>query len=404
MRRESPAIPLTSANGRVASSNRPARILAWPKRIALNPYFATISEGLEHKGWSIKDFTYVRALAGRFDILHLHFPTFPFNNKRLWITAGRLFILSSLMILLRARKRRIAWTVHNLAHHEAYHPELEKRFMVWFTDKLDLTIHLTDSGRAAAFEKFPRLKHRPSVVIPHAHYGEPPPNGVTRTGAAERLGWATNVPILLFFGQIRPYKSVPELIRVFTRLPLMDARLVIAGQVSDSRLKAKITRLASADDRILLRLELIPEDQLRLLLAAATLVVLPYREILNSGAALLSLTHRRPVLIPDRGAMAELQASVGSRWARLFAPPLNPDHLQAALSWAASSRDGGPDLTAFAPSAVVEAHAEAFSELSPQWADPRRELSSTAFLRPATDFHESAEVGKHGGSEGDLRA
>ena len=66
--------------------------------------------------------------------------------------------------------------------------------------------------------------------------------------------------------------------------------------------------------------------------------------------------------------MAELQASVGSRWARLFAPPLNPDHLQAALSWAASSRDVGPDLTAFAPTAVVEAHAEAFSELSPQWA------------------------------------
>ena len=194
-------IPLASANGRVPSSNRPARILAWPKRLALNPYFATISEGLEHKGWSIKDFTYIRALAGRFDILHIHFPTFPFHNRRLWITAGRLLILSSLMILLRARKRRIAWTVHNLAHHEAYHPELEKRFMVWFTDKLDLTIHLTDSGRAAAFEKFPRLRHRPSVVIPHAHYGEPPPNGVTRAGAAERLGWAKNVPILLFFGR-----------------------------------------------------------------------------------------------------------------------------------------------------------------------------------------------------------
>jgi glycosyltransferase involved in cell wall biosynthesis len=335
----------------------------------LNPYFATISEGLEHQGWRVENFTYTRAFVGRFDILHVHFPTFPFNNRRLWITAARLLILISLLILMRARKRRIAWTVHDLAHQEAYHPELEKLFMAWFTEKVDLTIHLTESGRAAAFEKFPRLKDRPSVVIAHAHYGKPPPDGLTRAGAAEKLGWAKNVPILLFFGQIRPYKNVPELISVFTRLPLRDTRLVIAGQVSNSPLEAEIAKLASADDRILLRLGPIPEDQLRLLLAAVTLVVLPYRQIWNSGAALLSLTHQRPVLIPDLGAMAELQARVGSRWVRLFAPPLNVDDLQAALSWAASSRDDGPDLSAFEPSTIVAAHAEAFTELSLRRAD-----------------------------------
>ena len=161
---------------------------------------------------------------------------------------------------------------------------------------------------------------------------------------------------MLFFGQIRPYKNIPELIKVFSRLQRTDARLLIVGGVSNDRLEREV-REAASDERVLLRLGPIPDDQLHRYLAAATLVVLPYREILNSGSALLTLTHARPLLVPDRGAMAELQSRVGPDWARLFAPPLNPDHLHAALSWAASSRDVGPDLTAFAPAAVAEAHA-----------------------------------------------
>ena len=42
--------------------------------------------------------------------------------------------------------------------------------------------------------------------------------------------------------------------------------------------------------------------------------------------------------------------------------------LQAALSWVTSRRDAGPNLAAFAPSAIVEAHAKTFAELSLKWA------------------------------------
>ncbi len=364
------------SSGRRAVSGSPGpRILAWPKRIAVNPYFATISEGLEHNGWTVKDFTYLRALLGGFDLLHIHFPTFPFNNRRLWITGIRLAIFASLIALLRARGTRIAWTVHNLAHHEGYHPGLEKRTMGWFTRRLDLTIHLSDSGRKAAFEAFPALRARPSVVIPHAHYGEPPPNGISRETALDRLGWARDKPVILFFGQIRSYKNVPELIRAFARWPRADVRLAIAGEASDGRLQQEIAALASADARVLLRLGTVPEDELRLLVTAATPVVLPYREILNSGAALLSLTQRRPVLVPDRGAMAELQAAVGPGWVRLFHPPLDPDHLDSALCWAASRRDDRPALADFAPAAVVDAHARAFAELLLAAPGPARRAS-----------------------------
>jgi len=338
------------------------RLLASPKRIALNPYFATISEGMEKRGWQVESFSYLRGFAGRFDILHVHFPTFPFNNRRLWITAARLLLFGAVLILLRARGKKIVWTVHNLAHHERHHPTLEKAFMRWFTGMLDLTIHLSESGRAAALERFPRLRGRPSLVIPHAHYREPPPDGPTAAEAAGMLGLDRGGPILLFFGQIRPYKNIPELIRVFSELQRRDTRLLIVGGVADDRL-AREVKGAASDDRVLLRLAPVPDDQLHRYLAAATLIVLPYREILNSGSALLGLTHARPLLIPDRGAMAELQSKVGADWARLFTPPLSSEQLDEAISWAEEPRTGRPDLRAFDPAAVVQAHMAAFAGL-----------------------------------------
>ena len=352
----------TSQESREGHPSGRCRILAWPKRIALNPYFATISEGIEHRGWQVENFTYIRGFVGSFDILHVHFPTFPFNNRRLWITVARLLIFGSILVLLRARGKKIAWTVHNLAHHERYHPSLEKAFINWFTGKVDLTIHLSEFGRAAALERFPRLRGRPSVVIAHAHYGEPPPNGLTPADVARMLELEENASIVLFFGQIRPYKNIPELIKVFSRLQRTDARLLIVGGVSNDHLEREV-REAASDERVLLRLGPIPDDQLRRYLAAATLVVLPYREILNSGSALLALTHARPLLIPDMGAMAELQSRVGPDWARLFAPPLSVEQLEEAIAWAERPRTSRPNLRPFDPGAMVQAHMEAFADL-----------------------------------------
>src|SRR5215469_13382394 len=156
----------------IGSGAKPPTILVWPKRIALNPYFETISEGLSRRGWRVRDFSYLRAFAGSFDILHMHNPSSPFNNRRLWITAARLLILTAILIYLRARRKKIVWTVHNLSHHERYYPALERRFMVWVVGRLDLTVHMSESGRAAAFERFPRLRSVPFVIIPHPHYAK----------------------------------------------------------------------------------------------------------------------------------------------------------------------------------------------------------------------------------------
>jgi beta-1,4-mannosyltransferase len=79
---------------------------------------------------------------------------------------------------------------------------------------------------------------------------------------------------------------------------------------------------------------LIPEDEMQLFLNAADLVVLPYRDVLNSGAALLALSFNTPVLTPDAGALPELREQVGPAWVKLYRETLTAEVLDTGLQWA----------------------------------------------------------------------
>ena len=95
---------------------------------------------------------------------------------------------------------------------------------------------------------------------------------------------------MLHFGLLRPYKNVPLLIERFRQLAGDDHRLLIAGRPYDAAIRRGVERAAAGDARIALRLSWVPPDEVAQLFAACDLVVLPYRRILNSGAALLALS------------------------------------------------------------------------------------------------------------------
>ena len=63
----------------------------------------------------------------------------------------------------------------------------------------------------------------------------------------------------------------------------------------------------------------------------AQLVVLPYRQMLNSGALLLALSLARPVLAPWSGANAAIAEEVGEGWLTLYRGELDAATLAAAL-------------------------------------------------------------------------
>ena len=93
----------------------------------------------------------------------------------------------------------------------------------------------------------------------------------------------------------------------------------------------------------------------------AELVVLPYRTMHNSGAALLALSLERPVLVPANESTESLAREVGAGWVQTFAPPLAPGVLARAVTVVRTTRRSpAPDLSARTWPAIADRHREAY--------------------------------------------
>jgi glycosyltransferase involved in cell wall biosynthesis len=207
-----------------------------------------------------------------------------------------------------------------------------------------------------AMEAFPRLRGRPAYVVPHPHYRADYPASPARSEARARLGLPADARVVGFVGHVRGYKNVPALVRAFRQIDDPRARLLVAGRPESQVAGQQLRELSFGDDRIHLALEMVPDVQIPVILAATDLVALPYGELLNSGAALLALSFDRPVLVPDRGAMSDLRRMVGSDWVRLYDEPLTTRTLGDQLADVASRPPAPPaPLDAFDPQRVAEA-------------------------------------------------
>jgi glycosyltransferase involved in cell wall biosynthesis len=134
-------------------------------------------------------------------------------------------------------------------------------------------------------------------------------------------------------GYVRAYKNVPRLIQAFRALQGQDLVLLIAGESKSPELSAQIGEAAASDPRIRMDLRFLDEARVHRYVSAADLVALPYREVLNSGSAILALSLDRPVLAPDAPSIIELQETVGPAWLRTYSGELTAEHLGSALTW-----------------------------------------------------------------------
>jgi beta-1,4-mannosyltransferase len=343
---------------------RRKRILAWPNYLRLNPMLGMLHDHMERSfGWRVARFNYLRGVIGRYTILHISFPSVIFRNPSLAITLARYILALASIRVAKLLGRRVVWTVHNLADHDAYHPRLEARFMDRFADLLDLAVHMSAAGRDAAEARYPRLARKPSAIIPHPHYGGTIGERMSREAALAVLGLPPDCKLILAFGVIRRYKNLLKLIRGFNDMPNGNSRLLlIAGSPLDAELAGAMPRVAGTG-RVTFMLRDIDESEFAILFGAATLVVAPYLDILNSGTAFMSLSHARPILVSNRGAMKELKDQVGADWIKLFDAPLTPLVLGDALHWAAPPRRTPPDLNPFAPERVAASYDRAFDNL-----------------------------------------
>jgi len=140
-----------------------------------------------------------------------------------------------------------------------------------------------------------------------------PDTELTPTEAKRRLGLTHDEKVILFFGRIRPYKGIEYLLDAF-RLLLADEqtkyRLIVAGEAKkgSEEYLDEIQQSVKRDfdhGQVILRIQFIPDEEMELYFKGADVLVLPYKEIFQSGVLFLAYSFGLPVVATDVGSFRE---------------------------------------------------------------------------------------------------
>jgi glycosyltransferase involved in cell wall biosynthesis len=230
----------------------------------------------------------------------------------LWNNKFEVFDRTLLMLYYRLLGKRIVLTVHNVnaGKRDSTDTRLNR---LTLRIQYRLTHHIfvhTDKMKGELIEEFGMRAPR-VTVIPFGINNAVPNTSLTPAGAKQRLGLREDEKAILFFGRITPYKGLEYLIAAFEQVlaPGPDCRLIIAGRPDRceeywSAIREQI-REHVQKEHVLLRASFIPDDETELYFKAADVVVLPYRDIYQSGVLFLGHSFGLPVIAADVGSLRD---------------------------------------------------------------------------------------------------
>ena len=208
---------------------------------------------------------------------------------------------------LRVLRFRIIWTVHNVVPHE---PQTDDDLAIvrqLARSSAALIVHSSSVLKALVANGVPADN---AVVIPQGSYiglyGVSP----TWQDARRTLGLPPVGRTVLFFGLIRPYKGIPDLLTAWSG-GSFDGTLVIAGSCPDPNLRAEIEARTKDDPSIHIHLGFILEAEVATYFSACDCTCFPFRDITTSSSALLALSFGKPLIAPRLGSLEDIPDAVG---------------------------------------------------------------------------------------------
>lgn len=225
------------------------------------------------------------------------------------------------------RSFRLVFTVHDTnPYHGTAGRALTKGYQ-HVLNEFDYLIAHTQFSRSRLVDKVGVAPSR-IAVIPHGVL-----NYYSRDDAPTLRPSGDGCCELLFFGTLKPYKGLDVLIRSLSLLPprlRCLARLRVASYPATS--PEPYVRLAEAlgvSESIAWDLRFVPENEVAALFRRASVVVLPYREIDQSGVLMTALAFAKPVILTRVGGFPEtIQDGIHG----LLVEPDDPVALATALA------------------------------------------------------------------------
>ncbi len=151
-----------------------------------------------------------------------------------------------------------------------------------------------------------------------------------RPPSDELLPPASDVPTLLFFGFVRPYKGLEYLIQALALvLKQMQVRLLVVGEFwSSSEFYERYARQFGVEHAITFVNRYVPNEELKFYFDQANVVVLPYISATQSGVVQLAFGFGKPVITTRVGGLHEV---VHDGVNGLVVPPQDEEALANAI-------------------------------------------------------------------------
>lgn len=262
-------------------------------------------------------------------ILHLNQLHYYYRHRNRLV---RLLMIARLALWLataRLMGMKVVWTLHNLYPHDSTTHLLDRAVRRLLFVAAGAVIVHCEVARDLFTREFGR---HPNVhVVPHGNFIQAYPPLIDRVLARRKLGLPEDAFVYLYFGNLRSYKGIEGLATAFRAVADASARLVIAGKAWPGQ-QVALDQAIAGDPRITAILRPYKEsfggDDIRDLFSTADVAVLPYRQILTSGALMLALSYGRPVICPRLGCLPEYLE--GCEGALLYQPNV-PEALGQAL-------------------------------------------------------------------------
>jgi glycosyltransferase involved in cell wall biosynthesis len=172
----------------------------------------------------------------------------------------------------------------------------------YFLKKVDGFIVMSTTVEKELLSLYPDAKY---ILKPHPvyeHFGK----SIEKSEARKKLHLPENKNIILFFGFIRDYKGLDELLRSFSRLS-DDYHLMIAGEIYGNfeKYQAIINDL-NLSEKVSLFIRYIDDAEVPAFFSAADVCVLPYKSATQSGIVQIAYNFNLPVIATDKGGLSEM--------------------------------------------------------------------------------------------------
>jgi glycosyltransferase involved in cell wall biosynthesis len=210
------------------------------------------------------------------------------------------------LLLPRARAGgegpRLVLTAHDILPREARVGQRAAQRRLF--ERFDAVIVHSRHGRARLTEELGVPGERVHV-IPHGaleHLA-----AAERAGPAARTAFETDLPVVLCFGLMRPYKGIDVLLRAWRGIEQAELWVVGMPRMDIAPL------LASAPPGVRFLPRFVDDEELPAYFRRADVVALPYREIDQSGVLFTALAFGKPLLLSDAGGFPELAETGAAR-------------------------------------------------------------------------------------------